>query len=189
MVRARSASHSPSCTMASQQDLNVYREDASTKHDLLSAQEREKLLRPYLPRPKAKIPLQRKSQPFRDFIKTQLHFFVYTAIHLIFSVYIALRYTYHVLFDRILTVLYYHHRAPELIRQDISGLSKVPQHLSVLLELKKESRGQASLETLMDEVADIAAWSTCVGTPMLSIYEKTGNVDVPDADLASSRIC
>lgn len=52
----------------------------------------------------------------------------------------------------------------------------MPEHLSVILELKGEERGSARLETLMDEVAEIAAWSACVGIPLLSIYEKTGKV-------------
>lgn len=55
-------------------------------------------------------------------------------------------------------------------------MSRMPEHLSVILELKGEERGSARLETLMDEVAEIAAWSACVGIPLLSIYEKTGKV-------------
>ena len=48
----------------------------------------------------------------------------------------------------------------------------------MLLELKGEERGTAGLETLMDEVAEIAAWCSCVGIPMLSVYEKTGMTHV-----------
>lgn len=54
------------------------------------------------------------------------------------------------------------------------GLSRVPEHLSVVLGLKGEERGSARLEGLMDEVAEISAWCACVGIPMLSVYEKTG---------------
>ena len=48
----------------------------------------------------------------------------------------------------------------------------------MLLELKGEERGIAGLEALMDEVAEIAAWCSCVGIPMLSVYEKTGMMHV-----------
>lgn len=51
------------------------------------------------------------------------------------------------------------------------ALSQLPEHLSVVLTLNKE---EDALETLMDEVAELAAWSSCAGIPMLSIYEKTG---------------
>ena len=64
--------------------------------------------------------------------------------------------------------------APELIKQDVKTLSRLPEHLSVILELKGGDRGCGGLETLMDEVAELSAWCTCVGIPMLSIYEKTG---------------
>ena len=50
----------------------------------------------------------------------------------------------------------------------------------MLLELKGEERGTAGLEALMDEVAEIAAWCSCVGIPMLSVYEKTGMMHVFD---------
>ena len=95
-------------------------------------------------------------------------------MHTLFSVYIRIRQIYHALLDRVFAVLYYHHRAPELIRQDVKNLNRIPEHLSVLLELKGEERDTAGLETLMDEVAEIAAWCSCVGIPMLSVYEKTG---------------
>jgi hypothetical protein len=81
---------------------------------------------------------------------------------------------YHAVKDRILAILYYHHRTPELIQKDVKGLSRLPQHLSVVLKLEDGGRGGAGLEALVDEIAEIAAWCTCVGIPMLSVYEKTG---------------
>lgn len=108
------------------------------------------------------------------FLRTQLHILVFTIIHTLFSLYIRIRQTYHVLIDRIFAILYYHHRAPELIKQDVRGLSRLPQHLSVILELKGEERGAAGIKGLMDEVAEISAWCACVGIPILSVYEKTG---------------
>ena len=163
----------------SEPDGHASPKNAATQRNLLSKAEREKILRPYLPRPtKAAANLQSRPRPIRTFLQKQFHLFVYTTIHLVFSIYITIRHTYHVVFDRILAILYYHHRAPELIRQDIKGLGRIPRHLSIILELRKEDRGQASLEALMDEVAEIAAWCTCVGVPMLSVYEKTGKSDL-----------
>lgn len=76
--------------------------------------------------------------------------------------------------DRILAILYYHHRTPELIQKDVKGLSRLPEHLSVILKLENGGKGGAELEALVDEVAEIAAWCACVKIPMLSIYEQTG---------------
>lgn len=49
----------------------------------------------------------------------------------------------------------------------------MPEHMSVLLELRAEDQS-AGLEGLLDEVAEISAWCACVGIPLLSVYERTG---------------
>ncbi|KAL8692953.1 MAG: hypothetical protein Q9224_003855 [Gallowayella concinna] len=156
--------------MIATQETQTYRNDA----DKLNVQEREKLLKPYLPQKPLKVIRKSKSQPIRMFLKTQLHLLVFTAMHMLFSLYIRFRQTFHIVMDRIFAVLYYHHRAPELIKQDIRGLERIPQHLSVILELKAEEQGLAGLEKLLDDVAEISAWCSGAGIPMLSVYERTG---------------
>ena len=154
----------------------IYGHDARVRQDSLTKDEREALIKPYLP-PSHKLHAMKppsKRQALRELLRIQFHILVYSVIQTIFSLYIRLRQTYHVILDRTFAILYYHHRAPELIRQDIRGLSRLPEHLSVILELKGEERGQAGLEKLMDDVAEISTWCTCVGIPTLSIYEKSG---------------
>lgn len=161
--------------MVATKETHVYRTDAKQQGTLLNPKQRENLIKPYLPSPPT--PSRSSSQSpwrIRTLIKHQIHFFVFTIIHTLFSLYIRLRQTYHVLVDRVFAILYYHHRARELIQQDVRGLSRIPEHLSVILELKGEERGSTGLEGLIDEVAEISAWCACVGIPMLSVYEKTG---------------
>ena len=107
--------------MATVRDTRIYRQDDSLGGKLLSTRERENLLRPYLPAPPDKSPQahRRRTQPLREFIKSQLHFLIYAAIHLVFSVYIRIRQTQYAVLDRTFAILYYHHRAPELIKQDV----------------------------------------------------------------------
>lgn len=119
-------------------------------------------------------PKTRSRLGVRKFLKTQLHALAFAIIHTIFSIYIRLRQAYHAVKDQILAILYYHHRTPELIQKDVKGLSRLPQHLSVILKLEDGGRGGTGLEALVDELAEIAAWCACVGIPMLSVYEKTG---------------
>ncbi|KAL8803630.1 MAG: hypothetical protein Q9182_003045 [Xanthomendoza sp. 2 TL-2023] len=156
--------------MIATHETQIYRNDASE----LKVQDREKLLKPYLPKKPLKAPRKSKSQPIRKFLMTQLHFLIFTTMHILFSLYIRLRQTFHIVIDRIFAILYYHHRAPELIKQDIRGLERIPQHLSVILELKAEEQGLAGLEKLLDDVAEISAWCSGAGIPMLSVYERTG---------------
>ncbi|MCJ1254408.1 hypothetical protein MMC24_002223 [Lignoscripta atroalba] len=162
--------------MVASRETQAFRRDASTQGKLLEPKEREQLLKPYLPTPiNSSSPLKHpKKRSLRAFLKTQVHFLIFTIISTVFSLYVRVRKAYHAIFNKVLAVLYYHHRTPELIRKDVRGLSRLPEHLSVILELKAEERGEAGLEALLDEVAEISAWCACVGIPMLSIYEKTG---------------
>lgn len=160
--------------MVASYETNIYRQN--DRGNFLTPKEREDLLKSYLPAPPelTTAPRRQMARPLRQFIRNQLHLLVFTIIHMIFSVYIRIRQTYHVLVDRMFAILYYHHRAPELIRRDVKELDRIPNHLSVIIELRENEGGTASLEKLLDEVAELSAWCTCVGVPMLSVYEKTG---------------
>ncbi|KAK2811999.1 hypothetical protein FQN50_001707 [Emmonsiellopsis sp. PD_5] len=143
----------------------------------LSAAEREQLAKPYLPNPndlrsvRSRASGKQRKKPIRTFLKHKLHYLVYFIIHIFFSIYIRLRQGYHAIVDRVLAILYYHHRTPELIQKDVRGLSQLPQHLSIVLGL---GRDEDAMDVIMDEVAELVAWSACAGIPMLSIYERTG---------------
>ncbi|TVY73513.1 Dehydrodolichyl diphosphate synthase complex subunit NUS1 [Lachnellula suecica] len=187
-------------------ETNIYRQDAKVNHKLLTPAERERLIEPFLPAPPSRSPVSRSRKDgipsiridkpkghsrlgVRKFLNSQLHALVYAIIHTIFSIYIRFRMGYHAVKDRIFAILYYHHRTPELIQKDVKGLSRLPEHVSVILKLEDGGRGGAGLEALVDEVSEIAAWCTCVGIPMLSVYEPTGILKgyVPATHRAVSR--
>ena len=162
--------------MVASRAAHIYREDAKKSGTLLTASEREELIKPYLPNPARSFspPRKRKSRPIRSFIKMQFHLFVFHLIHTFYSAYIRLRIAWHAVLYRIYAILYYHHRTPKLIRKDVKNLTRLPQHLSVILELQSKKQGRESLEVLLDNVAEISAWCASVGIPLLSVYEKTG---------------
>ncbi len=162
--------------MVASKETQAYRKDVRAKGGFLTTKEREDLLKSFLPAPPRPSPVSQRqmSRPIRNFFKSQLHILVFSILHILFSIYIRIRQTYHIVVDRIFAVLYYHHRAPELIKRDVKDLSRIPQHLSVILDLKGNGGGTTGLEVLMDEIAEIAAWCSCVGIPMLSVYERTG---------------
>ena len=164
--------------MVPSREARIYREDARKSGSLLTASEREKLMKPYLPAPirPSSPSSKRKPRPIRTFIKSQLHLLIFTLIHTFYSAYIRLRQAYHAVTHRISAILYYHHRTPELIQKDVKNLKRLPKHLSVILELQPEEQGGESLEVLLDNVAEISAWCASVGIPILSVYEKTGTL-------------
>ncbi|KAH8432532.1 ditrans,polycis-polyprenyl diphosphate synthase [Aspergillus melleus] len=164
--------------MISQRDKQIFRDDSRASGTRLSAAERESLLKPYLPEPSDLLrrPQRRKKAtirktPIRTFLKSQLHHLIYSVIHIIFGIAVRLIQVYHAVSDRILAVVYHHHRTPELIRKDVKNLDRLPEHLSVILSLRA---GDDALAILMNEVAELAAWSVSAGIPVLSVYEKNG---------------
>ena len=175
--------------MVAERQTELLRRDAQQQGTLLTAAERETILKPYLPNPNKDRPSSSSSstsssrgrqkpkrKPIRKFLKAQLHVLLFLAIHTLFSLYIRARETYRATLFRLSAVLHHHHRSPELIRKDVRGLSRLPRHLSVILERRAEDDygEEAGLEALLDQVAEVSAWCACAGIPMLSVYERTG---------------
>lgn len=163
----------------------IFQTDTDESGRPLGIEERERLLRPLLPSESesakaARSPPPGRSKMFhhkkrvRPALRHLIYSLVYNIIHIFFSIYIRLRQVYHAVVNQVLAVIYHHHRTPELIKKDMRNLSKIPQHLSVILQLPPEGGKKDRLETLVNDACEIAAWSASAGVPMLSIYERTG---------------
>lgn len=96
-------------------------------------------------------------------------------MHGLFSLYIRLRQAVHIVSYQISSVIYYHHGTPEYIKRDVEGFSRKPNHLSAILRAEENQRPKTDLDRLIDETAELAAWTASAEIPMLSIYEKTGS--------------
>ena len=111
----------------------------------------------------------------RRLVRNQFDLLLFHLMHAVFSLYMQLRQAWHAINGRVNSILYYHHRSPELIARDLRPLSRRPNHLSVILTLEGDGRqSAAALEQLMNEAAELTAWCASAGIPQLSIYEKTG---------------
>lgn len=171
------------------EETKVYRDDVDTKGHTLSIGEREALITKYLPTPEDFERARRQHQQqklqkqnsahrtvrrrrIRPFLKQKLHFLLYWIIQSVFGIYIRLRQIASALFQKFIAIRHYHHRTPAYIQKDVKNLSRLPEHLSVLLRYDNSDDG--GLETLLDEVAELSAWSAAAGIPLLSVYEQTG---------------
>ena len=110
----------------------------------------------------------------RRFLKRHWHLLVFTIVHALFSLYIRIRQAYHQVVNKVSSVYHHHHRAPDLIYNDVKDLRRLPKHLSVILTLDEDARGGTGLAKLIEEASDVAAWCASARIPQLSIYEKTG---------------
>ncbi|KAG4305057.1 hypothetical protein PORY_001732 [Pneumocystis oryctolagi] len=66
----------------------------------------------------------------------------------------------------------YHHRTPQIIKRDVGKLKKIPHHLAIILEYKKDG----GLELLIHQVAELSCWCVSSGIKILTIYEKEGRM-------------
>jgi dehydrodolichyl diphosphate syntase complex subunit NUS1 len=174
--------------MVGTKDVNLAKRYARSSSSNLSAEERETLVKSCLPplndddaaaeqasksqRERSSYHNQQKPKPIRTFLRLKLYSLTFFLVHLIFGIYIRLRQAYHIILDRLLALLYYHHRTPELIQKDVKNLSRLPDHLSVILSLGDKEDG--GLDRLMEDVAELSAWCASASIPLLSVYQKTG---------------
>lgn len=171
------------------------KQESAFRRKELSAQQREELLKPFLPtdisdsdtqvqKKKAlRERRQRASQqhhrkPLVGPFKALVHLTVYHVVALLFSIFFRFRRAYRLVRGKVISLLKYHHRTPEFIAHDVKDLEKLPKHLSVIVEYQEDdgSQGNAGLEGLVNDVCEIAAWAASAGIPFLSIYERTGKL-------------
>jgi dehydrodolichyl diphosphate syntase complex subunit NUS1 len=174
-------------------------EEAAFRRKQLSAQQREQLLKPFLPsepsssseskprvrrRSVQKTKLNKKNGP----VKSLLYFATYHFIALLFSIFFRFRRAFRLAYTKFVSLLKYHHRTPEFIAGDVSHLDKLPKHLSVIVELNDDDdqQGNAGLEGLVNDVCEIAAWASSAGINFLSVYERTGKLSPPPIPDTSS---
>jgi dehydrodolichyl diphosphate syntase complex subunit NUS1 len=167
-------------------------EEAAFRRKQLSIQQREELLKPFLPseppsssesntrsrrRSAQKPKLGKRQGP----VKSLLYFATYHFIALLFSIFFRFRRAFRLAYTKFVSLLKYHHRTPEFIAGDVSHLEKLPKHLSVVVELNEddEQQGNAGLEGLVNDVCEIAAWASSAGITFLSVYERTGKDIAP----------
>lgn len=166
-LRSRT-SHRPASTASSSTTTSTTTSTAVATPQL-SKTARERLVLPHLPPPPTDA---RRPKPIRAFVGRQFHKLVLVVIHLLWSLYLRARWAYSNIKNRTLSVLYYHHRTPQLIQKDVRDLAergKLPRHLSVILDYERRD-----LDSLIDEFAEIACWCASAGIPKLSVYERSG---------------
>ncbi|RMZ85096.1 hypothetical protein DV738_g77, partial [Chaetothyriales sp. CBS 135597] len=145
--------------------------EVNLKADSLSPEGRVGLVAPYLPEPNT----HKHKQRIRPLVRSWIHYLIYFLIQTVFGIYIRFAHAYSAVLQRALAIRFHHYHSPEYIQRDVAALSRVPEHLSVILKRRPQRNDDgAALEALMDEVAELTAWSAAAGVPLLSVYEKSG---------------
>ncbi|KAI2629043.1 Undecaprenyl diphosphate synthase [Xylaria nigripes] len=161
-------------------DTQLYREDEKAGYTKLGPEQREELVKNYLPAPPSRERSSSRARKqsssrfgVRTFLKSQLYALLYLFVHAIFSLYIRIRIAYRAVSNRLVAILKHHYNSPEYIARDVADLKRLPNHLSIILILENGGKGDA-LEKLVNEVSEVAAWCAAAGILQLSVYERTG---------------
>lgn len=99
----------------------------------------------------------------------------------IYGVFRFFQYRYNRLRLSILTIVNNPANTPQLIKQDVKGLKKLPKQLGAILEDKPSYTVGGGLKGLLEEGSEIVCWSVCADIKHVSLYDYNGllatNVD------------
>lgn len=105
----------------------------------------------------------------------EYHFFraILACLYLCLIISHFFQYEYHRFLIRLAKISYHHNRTPELIRQDVLSLKKIPHHVAAVLRLRENEEG-GGVDGLLAQTSELVAW--CLGAEIeaLTIYERTG---------------
>lgn len=72
---------------------------------------------------------------------------------------------------KLINLAYYPNKTPQIIRDDVNKLTKIPKRLSCIVNLKDEDDENGGVDGLINDISEIVAWTLSSGIPQLSIYE------------------
>lgn len=113
-----------------------------------------------------------------DSLRAKLHFFFFHVILLvvysIYSVFRSAQYFNNKIRIKFLNLAYNPSKTPEIIRDDVNKLSKVPKRVGAIVNLKSEQEEGGGYYGLLNDTAELTTWTLAAGIPYLSIYEING---------------
>lgn len=100
-----------------------------------------------------------------------------------------IQFVYHKACLRFYSMAYYPNKTPQVIRDDVVKLSKIPKRLSCIVNLRSDDEENGGIEGLIADISELAAWCLSAGIPSLTIYEYNGVVknSIPELQRYVSR--
>lgn len=105
------------------------------------------------------------------------------AVFFLMSIIRNLQFVYHKACLRFYSMAYYPNKTPQVIRDDVANLSKIPRRVSCIVNLRADDDENGGLEGLIADISELAAWCLSAGIPSLTIYEYNGAVKLSVAEL------
>lgn len=96
------------------------------------------------------------------------------AVFFLMSIVRNLQFVYHKACLRFYSMAYYPNKTPQVIRDDVVKLSKIPKRVSCIVNLRADDDENGGIEGLVADISELAAWCLSAGIPSLTIYEYNG---------------
>lgn len=100
-----------------------------------------------------------------------------------------IQFVYHKACLRFFSMAYYPNKTPQVIRDDVTKLSKIPKHVSCIVNLRTEDSENGGVDGLVGDISELAAWCLSAGIPTLTVYEYNGAIrgSLPELEHYISR--
>lgn len=119
-----------------------------------------------------------KERSLFDQKTSKVQFLVYKMLlmimYLIYGVYRYFQYEYNKMRLRLLNIMYNPSNTPQLIRQDVNKLKKIPKRLAAILEVKSASYVGGGVKGLMNDGSELVCWTVSAGIKHLILYDYDG---------------
>ncbi|CCH41442.1 Undecaprenyl pyrophosphate synthetase [Wickerhamomyces ciferrii] len=123
-------------------------------------------------------------------ITDRLFFYLFHLILLtiygFYSIFRSLQYVNNRIRIKFLNLAYNPSKTPQIIRDDVNKLSKLPKRLSAVLNLKPEEEEGGGFYGLLNDASELTTWTLASGISTLSIYEYEGTLKNNVEDLRAA---
>lgn len=108
------------------------------------------------------------------FVTHYVYYLVLLWLFFVISIYKNVQYVYRRMRLKVLNLTYHPSRSPQIIRDDVTRLAKLPRRVAAILDLRDDDDENGGVDGLISDISDIAAWLVLAGVPHLTIYERAG---------------
>ncbi|AMD20080.1 HCL071Wp [Eremothecium sinecaudum] len=119
-----------------------------------------------------------RSQNMRDVKLGSIQFIFYkTLLIILYGMYACYRYfqyQYNRIRIKLLNLAYSPSNTPQLIRQDVMKLKKIPKRLATILEYKSEGEVGGGVNGLINDGSNVVCWSVSAGIKHVTLYDYDG---------------
>ncbi|EGW31415.1 uncharacterized protein SPAPADRAFT_61977 [Spathaspora passalidarum NRRL Y-27907] len=120
-----------------------------------------------------------------ELIGFYINHFILLSLFFVISIFKNIQFAYRYMFLKVLTLSYYPNKSPQVIREDVNKLSKIPKVVSCILDLKDDEDENGGVLGLTNQIGELAAWCISAGIGQLIIYEYSGVLNQSSESLTS----